>query len=147
MAELSLTAIFKYLKEHGFSPERQPENDQIVITIMIKGHEVPIFFGIISEGTILQMIAYLPFILNEKALPEAARLLHFVNREVDLPGFGMDEKSKLMFYRLVLPSAEKQFDEKLLELYLGTTRILCETFMDGMALIASGTTRFDTPQK
>ena len=81
--------------------------------------------------------------IHEKAVSEAARLLHFVNREIDMPGFGMDEKDQLMFYRLVLPCLDKKIDTKLLDLYLVATRVACETFMDAIQLIASGSANFE----
>jgi hypothetical protein len=67
-----------------------------------------------------------------------ARLLHFLNKEVDMPGFGMDESQKLLFYRCVVPCMDAQINSRLLELYLGTTRIACETFMDAISLVSSG---------
>ena len=100
-----------------------------------------------AEGNLLQTIAYLPYELNEKAASDVARLLHLLNREVDIPGFGMDELQKLMFFRCVIITTDGKLDPKLLDIYLATTRIACETFMEAIATMAGGKTSVDAVLK
>ncbi len=147
MVDLTLDEIYKYLNDRELRPTLQRQNNQVFITLQVKKMEVPLFFAVLGEGTLLQMIAYVPYTMHEKAISEAARLLHYVNREIDMPGFGMDEKDRLMFYRLVLACVDKKVDERLLELYIATTRVACETFMEAIQLISSGTANFERVSK
>ena len=131
-------ALITYLRENTLQPELQKETGQVFITYKISGYEVLVFFLIRAESGLLQMVAYLPYRLPEKSLGETARLLHIFNRELDMPGFGMDEGEKLMFYRSVLPCMDNKVDKRLFNMYLGTTRIACETFMHALGQIVAG---------
>ncbi len=141
--KLSQQAILKVLNDLKLSPVWQQETEQVYIVLEIAKREVPIFFGIRSGNTLLQTIAYLPYDLPKTTFGQVARMLHLLNREIDMPGFGMDESQNLMFYRCVLPCLNGEFNEKLLEIALATTRVVCETFMDAIAMIAGGTTTVD----
>jgi len=147
LIHLAQNDLLQWLNQKNFSPLFQKETDQIYIVMNINGHEVPAFFGIRSEGHILQIIAYLPFELFPSTLGESARLLHILNKELDLPGFGMDEKEKLIFYRSVIPCLSQEVDEQILEMTLATMRIACETFMGAISAIISGNVKVDQLKK
>lgn len=147
MVKLSQDALLKLLNERKLNPVFQQENDQIYVLMIINKHEVPIFFGIRSEKTLLQTIAYIPFELTSKSKGEVARLLHLLNYQMDMPGFGMDEEQRLMFYRLVIPCPESELDERFLNLFLATTRVAVETFMGAIAMVAAGSVDLDTMKK
>lgn len=136
--QLSQNAVLKVLNGMQLNPLWEQGSDQIYILLTIAQREVPIFFGLRGNNTLLQTIAYLPYDLQDPTKGEVARLLHAVNKEIDMPGFGMDEAQKLMFFRSVIPCPNGELNEKLLELYLATTRIACETFMDAIAMTAAG---------
>lgn len=142
-AELNLNGLLKFLNEKDLKPALESEKGQIYIKSVIRDREVPTFFGIISEGLILQLVTYLPFMMQTETVSELARLLHYLNREIDMPGFGMDEKNGFIFYRLVMPSLDKTFNEKLLELYIGTSKMICETFIDAIDKVLKGTSNVD----
>lgn len=141
--DFNINALITHLREHSLEPEFQKETDQVFVTYQIQGHSVPVFFLIRKESGLLQMVAYLPYLLPEKTLGQTARLLHILNQELDMPGFGMDESEKLIFYRSVLPCLDGKIDEKLLAMSLGTTRIACDTFMHAIGLVAAGTTSLE----
>lgn len=145
--QLSLSAIFDLLTEMKLSPTLQKENEQIFILLQIAKREVPVFFGIRSNNALLQMIAYLPYELPEKTTAQVARLFHILNKELDMPGFGIDETQKLMFYRAVVPCLNGELNQTLFEHYLSTSKRACETFMDAIAMIAGGMATVDDALK
>lgn len=137
--DFNLNALLVYLREKGLQPELQKESGQIFIIYQIKGFEIPVFFLLRKESHLLQSVAYLPYKLNEKTLGESARMLHILNKELDMPGFCLDETEKLMFYRAAIPCLHGKIDTELFNMYLGVARIACETFMHTIGLIVSGT--------
>lgn len=94
------------------------ENGQVSLTFNIREHPIPLFFDIRADGELLQLVAYLPFETDESKFGDVARLLHLFNRDLDLPGFGMDERNNLMYYRLMLPCLGKIVDEQALSMYI-----------------------------
>lgn len=135
---LTQNHLIQLLNSWNFNPVYEKESDQIYIFLKIAHYEVPVFFGIRSGDQLLQTIAYLPFQLLDLHLGQVARLLHLLNRELDMPGFGMDEVQKLLFYRIVIPCINKELNEKVLELQLATTKVAIETFMDAIAMVLTG---------
>jgi hypothetical protein len=127
---LKLDDVLSHLKkEHKV--ELQEEHKQISFTLTIKEKEVPVFVGILHES-LLQIIAYLPYELQEKAFGEVARFLHIINKELDMPGFGMDENGKLVFYRLVIPCLEPEINPEMIDAHLRTVNVACQTILEGI---------------
>lgn len=138
-----LGVFFKFLETEGLKPTFQSDNHVVFITMTIEKQDVPIFFAFISGNTLLQSITYLPLQMTEKTRGDVARLLHFLNKEIDLPGFGLDEKEKLIFYRSVIPVIDGEISEKWVKINLAAAKHVCETFMMAIALINSGTATLD----
>lgn len=137
--KLTQDELLKRLNEKDLKPIIQPKTNLLYVLMRVGiGHEVPIFFVILNDGALLQTLAYLPFELQKEAKSEIARLLHLVNRDIDLPGFGMDENQKLIFYRLVVPCIDNELPDKTLDLLLGSTKIAAETFIEAIRVVASG---------
>ncbi len=143
MVKLTDDSLYDVLQKKGLKPLIEPSSKAIYLNMRILNLDVPLFLGIRSEGQLLQLIAYFPYELNPKAVNDVARLLHLLNREVDIPGFGMDETQKLMFFRCVIPCLNGILDSKQLDLYLATTRIACETFMEAIGVMATGKANID----
>lgn len=141
--ELTNNNILKYLQDQKLQPSLQKETDQVYVEMKIKEFNIPVFFLIRPESALLQIVAYLPYQLPKKTFPEVARMLHMLNKELDMPGFGMDELEQLIFYRCVIPSLDRKIDTRLLNMYLGTTRLACDTFIHAIGMIVSGTTTVD----
>jgi hypothetical protein len=136
--ESNIPGLIAHLKENAYQPELHKESKQVFVLFSFENHEMPLFFLFRPESKLLQMISYLPYTLTEKGLGESARLLHLLNRDLDMPGFGMDEEAKLMFYRCSIPCLEERIDKTLFDLYLGTARMACRTFMHVIGLVVSG---------
>ena len=70
-------------------------------------------------------------------------LLHLLNKELDVPGFGMDEMAGVVFYRLMLPTPKKKIDEELLVAYLKTAEHVCQMFSTPIEAVSSGQMTLD----
>ena len=112
--------------------EIEKESKQIYFKLDIQDKEVPVFFKVMEKASLLQLIAYPPTQIKEEMFAEIARFLHILNKELDIPGFGMDENSKLIFYRLVLPSLKNELDEGLVRAYVNTIKNALTFFFAGI---------------
>ncbi len=144
---LNQNNLISFLKENNFTPFEETTSRLSYINLNADDHEIPLFFVIRNEGEILQLIAYLPFHLKDSETQATARLLHLLNRDLDIPGFGMDEEQGLMFYRLVVPCLNKQIDSKLLLVYINTVQLACDSFSHAIGLISSGSMNLDELQR
>lgn len=143
MMDLSFDSLSKFLIQNGYSPTVQQETSQLLIILKADKREYPLFLRILGDKRLLQGIAFLPPKVSRKTLPEVARLLHLFNKEIDLPGFGIDEISLVTFYRFVIPSMEKKIDPETLLYYLNEAKSACSSFSTSVETIASGAKTVD----
>lgn len=143
MLDLTLEALLSYLQEKGRDTKLQKETHQIYEVLSIDDKEFPLFIKINPDSDILQFITFLPLQFESDAIPDIARLILFINKEMDLPGFGMDESSKMVFYRCVLPSLDKKVSEETLQVYLQTIELVCKTFSPALLAVMQGKMTFE----
>lgn len=149
MTTWSLTQnnLSKFLQKSGLNPLLERESGLTYINIQAEEIELPLFFVIRNEGEILQMICYFPYQLNRNHTAPTARLLHLLNRDLDTPGFGMDEEQGLIFYRIVVPCLQGEINELLLRIYIDTIKLVCDSFTNAIGLISSGNMDLDEIKK
>ncbi|WP_348664158.1 YbjN domain-containing protein [Chlamydia vaughanii] len=144
---LNQNNLSHFLKNAGLEPLLERESGLTYINIQAEDHELPLFFVIRNEGEILQLICYFPYQLHDNQKESTARLLHLLNRDLDTPGFGMDEEQGLIFYRLVIPCLNGEIHEKLLRIYIDTIKLVCDSFSHAIGLISSGNMNLDELKK
>lgn len=140
---LDQSNLDKFLTNLALNPMLERDSGLTYINFSANGHDMPLFFVIRNEGNVLQLISYFPYQLPSNQVASTARLLHLLNRDLDVPGFGMDEEQSLIFYRLVLPCFNKQVDSMLLRTYIDTIKIVCDSFSHAIGLISSGNMDLD----
>lgn len=140
---LNQNNLSNFLKQINLQPLFEKESQLTYINIQAEDHELPLFFVIRNQGEILQMICYFPYQLHDEQKGATARLLHLLNRDLDTPGFGMDEEQGLIFYRVVLPCLQGQINETLLRIYIDTIKLVCDSFSHAIGLISSGNMNLD----
>ncbi len=140
---LNMNSIITYLKDQGFAPELQEEHKQIHFVFKHSKLDFPVFIRALNGDSLLNMLVYFPFESKQAAAPDVARLLHLLNRELDVPGFCLDEASELIFFRYVIPSHEGRVEAGHISAFLETLRKVSETFVDGIASVATGKMTFD----
>lgn len=143
MISLNLNDILAYLNKHGMQAQIQTETEQIVMVFKIGDHEFPLFIRIFEGGELLQLLAFIPCKLKKSAIAETGRLLHLLNKELDVPGFGIDEDSSTVFYRCMLPIHNQQLDETLLNAYINSIQLVCKSFASVIASVAFGSITFE----
>ena len=108
------------MQKNKYEADIQSETQQVYTILKISQKEYPLFLRVFDDGHLLQMLAFIPCQLERNVVPDMARLLHLLNKELDVPGFGMDEMAGVVFYRLMLPTPSKKIDGELLLAFLKT---------------------------
>ena len=139
--QLNSAGLTRFLKERELEPSFEPKSGLYFIRRELKGVEFALFFSIREKA--LHLITYMPFTFEKKATADLARLLHRLNKEVDMCGFGMDEKDHLIFYRTVLPALDDRVDEQLLLMHMNTHKQVIEMFYRVIVPVANGESGID----
>ncbi len=136
-------AIGKYLKEQGVDNRILNDTDQVSFVMELEGRQVPVFINVQSGGLTVQLMACIPYKMGPGTVNEVARLLHFLNKAIDAPGFGLDEDSDLIFYRVMIPARDCIIDMALFNNYLNTVQRVCQDFIVPIEPVAMGKVTFD----
>jgi len=143
----TINSLMKFLKQKGYEAQYQEETDQIYVIFKVGKHEFPLFVRVYDGGNILQLLVFFPLQVPRDRLNAIARLLHFLNKEIDMPGLGMDESVGLVFHRIMLPTATQKIDQDLLESLVNTVPKICDQFFDTLLEAVNSTDDFETIQK
>ena len=155
------------MKKNHYESDIQVDTQQVYTIFKINEKEYPLFLRVFDEGHLLQLLVFIPCHLesNEQYLPEKkyskessnepkseqqknviadlSRLLHLLNKELDVPGFGMDEMAGVVFYRLMLPTPKKKIESDLLLAFLKTVEHVCQMFANPIEAVSSGQMTLD----
>lgn len=139
---LELLPLLDGLVKKGWKGELQKETDQIALILTVEKVDFPLFIRILPQGPMLQLIVFIPCTLQSKSLGDLARVMHLFNREMDIPGFGIDENAKVAFYRVTLPALEKRIELSLVDTYLRSIEVICRTYTPALVNVATGKVPF-----
>lgn len=128
MIPCSSESLIKFLKAHKHEASLQSETDQVYVIFNVDGQDFPLFFRIYEGEDLLQLLTFFPLQVQSNRFDPIARMLHLLNKEIDLPGFGIDEGVGLVFHRIMIPIFNKKIDTHLLESYLDAIPKLCQQF-------------------
>jgi len=167
MINITLDSILQFMRKHKFESDIQTETKQVYTIFKINQKEYPLFLRVFDEGHLLQLLIFIPchlesneqYALEKKEsrstsaepkseqqkniVSDLARLLHLLNKELDVPGFGMDELAGVVFYRLMLPTPKKKIEGELLLAFLKTVEHVCQMFANPIEAISSGQMTLD----
>ncbi|MBT3393794.1 MAG: hypothetical protein HN411_01620 [Waddliaceae bacterium] len=143
MINATIPEILAVLKKDGYNAQVQEETGQIYFIITVEKRDIAVFLRTLNDGKLVQLIAFMPYEVQEKLFGSVGRLLHYINKEIDMPGFGMDETTHLVFYRNVIPTTHKKLDEMLFYNYLKTLERVCNEFLPAIEPLALGATTYD----
>ncbi len=135
---ISLNNLQKYLSSKKYDASIQEETDQVLVLLKISGHDFPLFLRIFDDSDLLQLLVFMPTNIKPGTHSDLARLLHLLNKELDIPGFGMDEAQEVVFYRYMLPIPGKKIEEELLESYIKSIELICESISSSVIAVAAG---------
>jgi hypothetical protein len=136
--KVSLDDLLKFLKKKNYDAKLQSETRQIYTILQFEGKEFPLFLRIFDQSDLLQLLVFMPTQIKPGTHADLARLLHLINKELDIPGFGMDENSGVAFYRCMLPTPGRKIDPELLGAYLKSIELICESVSPSVIAVAGG---------
>ncbi len=92
----------------------------------------------LDEQVFLHLFAAFPFQLKEEAVGELSRLLMYFNKPLEIPGFGIDEVNKLVFYRYSLITVGGMIKKRPLIAIIGTIMLLMDALTPQIEAVAQG---------
>jgi hypothetical protein len=143
MINLTLESLLNFMRQQNFEAEIQTETQQVYTVLKIAQKEYPLFLRVYDDGHLLQLLAFIPCPVAAETVSDMARLLHLLNKELDVPGFGMDEVVGAVFYRLMLPTPKKKIDKELLLAFIKTVEHVCEMFATPIEAVGYGQVTLD----
>ncbi len=168
MINVTIDSLLQFMRTNKYEAEIQQDTQQIYTIFKIDQKEYPLFLRVFDEGHLLQLLVFIPshlesteqFVLGKKRdesetslLPQSekqksviadlARLLHLFNKELDMPGFGMDEMAGVVFYRLMIPTPNINIESDLLLAFFKTIEHICQMFSKPIEAISSGQMTLD----
>lgn len=143
MIKLTYDNVKKVLAKDGLDSQLQPETNQLYAPMKVGEREFPLFARIFEESGLLQFLVFLPCTVAKDRIPDMGRLLHMFNKELDVPGFGMDEVIGVVFFRCMVPSFKHEVEESILDSFLATFKTVCNSFSPAVEALAAGAITFD----
>ncbi len=135
--------LLQTLKTLKLEAQVQPETNQIYIIFEHEGNQFPLFIRELHEGELLQLLSFIPCTIEKEHMNDLGRLLHMLNKELDMPGFCLDETSSTVFYRLMMPTLKKEYQEEILEALINTSQMVCKSFATVIEALATGAMTLD----
>lgn len=124
-------SLLSFLKEQGKDAVLQSETNQIFYLFKADKHEFAVFFRLYEGEEMLQMLTFFPIQVKKERFNTMARMLHYLNKEVDLPGFCMDESLGIVFHRIMMPLfIEHKIQKTALLSYLDAVEKIAAHFFD-----------------
>jgi len=143
MVAVTNDALIKAMKEKGREVQVQEETGQILEILKIGEREFPLFIRIMDGNSLVQLLSFFPVTVQEKTIPDLARLLHLLNKELDIPGFGLDETASVAFYRCMIPVVDGEIPDTVFHGFLNSVQIVCETFSPAVEAVAGAHATFE----
>lgn len=137
--KLSPQSLIETLTSFNFDAKLQDETNQVYFVFEHEKKEFPIFFRTLHEAELLQILTFVPCQIKAHKISDVARFLHMLNKELDVPGFCLDEQSSTIFYRLLLPTLKQEFEPEALEAFVNTSQVVCKSFATVIDALANGT--------
>jgi hypothetical protein len=138
MLQVNQDSLIQELKKMNLDPETQKETGQIYVMFKHEKREFPCFVRLLHEGELIQILTFIPTNVKPECFNDVSRFLHMINKELDMPGFCLDDASNTVFYRLILPTLNKQASEQIFDAFINTSQVVCKTFTQAIEAIANG---------
>jgi hypothetical protein len=156
-----LNFIENALKEYGYVCELVEPDDQIPFhrlsvsfgaddrgrqrVLMIRFDELPVPQDLKSnidkmdKQLFIRLIVAFPFSYKDEATGELARLLLYFNKPLEIPGFGLDEINKTIYYSYSLISGDEQkIESRTLVSIVSTIMLLVDSLTPQIEAVAQG---------
>lgn len=135
---LTQESLVDYLKQKKYEVLLQEATGQAYILFSILGREFPLFIRVDTNSATLQLIMFFPISLQSTTYPNLARTLHLLNKELDWPGFCMDEVANVVYYRAAIPGPNGQIATILLDNAMTSLPIMGRIFFPVITAAVAG---------
>jgi len=140
--ELNLETLLTHFQKTHPTAAIQTETHQILITIKVEKVEFPLFIRMTEDHDLLQLLSFFPCNIKAGSEPDTARCLHLLNKELDIPGFGMDDLNGLIFYRCMIPCPDNQFNQVVVDKFFAAVQSICKSFFPLIFAVSQGNLKF-----
>lgn len=148
MIPATIDDLLKFMLEHKLDAKLQDETNQIYVIFKYLEQEFALFIRLYESEEMLQLLTFFPVQIPKERFDVMARMINLLNKEIDLPGFGMDEGIGIPFHRIMLPLFhEKKIDPVALESYLRAIPKICSQFFPILAGTAGSNLSFEALMK
>lgn len=86
--------------------------------------------------------AFFPFIVQDLAMQEVAQFLHFLNLQIEIPGFCLNYLDNKILYRYVLLSESQHIPQKIIVALVGIAMLFQDVFGQVLERLAKGEVSF-----
>lgn len=86
--------------------------------------------------------AFFPFIVQDLAMQEVAQFLHFLNLQIEIPGFCLNYLDNKILYRYVLLSESQHIPQKIIVALVGIAMLFQDVFGQVLERLAKGEISF-----
>jgi hypothetical protein len=143
MIELTLSNIQELMGTLGIQMDLEPNTNQLQAIKKFGQFEYPVFARIYEDSRMLQLLIFIPCNIKKGSESDTARLLHLINKEMDIPGFGMDENSSVLFYRVMLVARSRKIDKELVGIFIKSLENICLSFTVPIISVAQGKVSYE----
>lgn len=144
MIPLNFSSIKRYLDQTKQGFQVQTETGQLFLLSKQGQMEIPLFLRIDESSKMVQLLAFLPHNLTKSAhYGELARLLLFLNKEMDLPGFGVDEAQGILFYRYVISAPDGSISTNSLDQLVQAMPRVIALFFPVILMVSMGSLSYE----
>jgi hypothetical protein len=98
----------------------------------------------VSNCVSFQLNAFFPFVVTDLAMSDVAQFLHFLNFQVEIPGFYLNYINNTILYRYVLLSENEHIPKKILISLVGIAMFFQDVFGTTLERLAKGEVTFVT---
>lgn len=91
----------------------------------------------------IQFETALPFPLSEVRAHDVGSFVFYLNRQLELPGFELDEGNSLVLYRYVLLAPDANIQPDLLKGLIGSITLTLDLFSEAIEKVSTGETTFN----
>lgn len=89
-----------------------------------------------------QLDAFFPFTVDDFSMADVAQFLHFLNLQIEIPGFYLNYLENTIVYRYVLLAEDQHIPQRILLSLIGIAMMLQDMFGQTLERLAKGKTTF-----
>lgn len=89
-----------------------------------------------------QLDALFPFAVEDLSMSDMAQFLHFLNLQIEIPGFCLDYVNNTVIYRYVLLAEDQHIPQRILLSLIGIAMMLQDMFGQTLERLAKGQVTF-----